>query len=79
MLTANVHEVKTKFSHYLSLVQKGKRIIIAKRNIPIAEIKPIEADSPQRLIGQSKEKFEVPDDFFKPLSKDIIDAFNNPK
>ena len=79
MLTANIHEVKTKFSYYINLVQKGKSIVIAKRNIPIAEIKPIEKHLPQRLIGQSKEKFEVPKEFFNPLPKEILDTFNNPK
>jgi len=46
MLTINIYEMKTKFSHYLDLVQQGKKIIIAKRNIPIAEVKPIEKNIP---------------------------------
>jgi len=79
MLTVNVHEVKTKLSHYLDLVQKGKSVIIAKRNIPIAEIRPIEKDLPQRVIGQSVEKFEIPKEFFNPLPTKVTAAFNNPK
>ena len=79
MITANIHEVKTKFSYYLGLVQKGKRVIIAKRNIPFAEIKLINNIKPKRAIGQSEEKFEVPDNFFKPLPKKILEAFNNPQ
>lgn len=79
MLTVNVHEIKTKLSQYLTLVQKGKTIVISKRNVPIAEIKPIEKDQPQRLIGQSEQKFEIPDEFFVPLPKEIIEEFQNPK
>ena len=29
----------------------------------------------QRPIGLSKEKFQVPDSFFEPLSTDMLDAF----
>lgn len=79
MLTANVHEIKTKLSYYLDQVQKGNKVIIAKRNVPIAEIKLIEKQASKRVIGQSEEKFEVPEDFFKPLPKEVVNAFNNPK
>lgn len=78
MLTANVYEVKTKLSYYLNQVQKGKKVVIAKRNVPIAEIMPIRKQTPKRVIGQSEEKFEVPEDFFKPLPKDFLNAFNDP-
>lgn len=79
MLIVNIHEIKTRLSYYLDLVQKGKKIVIAKRNIPIAEIKPIEKESAKRVIGQADKKFKVPIKFFKPLPPNIIDAFNNPR
>lgn len=53
--------------------------MISKRNVPIAEIIPIEKETSQRLIGQSEEKFEIPDEFFAPLPQKIIEEFNNPK
>lgn len=79
MITANVYDIKTKFSYYLGLVAKGKKIIIAKRNIPIAEINPIKQLKPKRKLGQSKGEFEVSDEFFEPLPEDIMKGFNNPK
>ena len=79
MFQVNVYEAKTNFSHYLDLVQKGKRVIIAKRNIPIAKISPIKREVPKRAIGQSRVKFEIPEEFFKPLPKSVIDSFTNPK
>lgn len=79
MLTANVNQIKTNLSYYLNLVQKGKKVIIAKRNVPIAEIKPLNKETAKRVIGQCKENFEIPGDFFDPLPKQVIDAFNNPK
>lgn len=78
MLTANVYEIKTKLSYYLNQVQKGKKVIISKRNVPIAEIKLIAKQAPKRVTGQSDEKFEVPKDFFKPLPENILNAFNDP-
>ena len=78
-MTVNIYQVKTRLSYYVSLAQKGKRVIISKRNIPVAEIAPLTSIISKRLIGQAREKFEVPDAFFKPLPQDIIDSFNNPK
>jgi len=79
MLTANVYDFKTKLSYYLDLVAKGKTVIISKRNVPIAEITPIKKIVPKRKLGQAEVKFEVPDSFFDPLPKKILEGFNNPK
>ena len=79
MLTVNVYQAKTKLSHYLDLVQKGKTVIIAKRNVPLAKISKVENLTPKRAIGQCKEKFEIPQSFFEPLPDTILDAFNNPR
>lgn len=40
MLRVNVHEAKTHLSKYLSLLAKGETILLCKRNVPIAEIRP---------------------------------------
>lgn len=79
MPTINVYQVKTRLSYYLGLVQKGKRIVISKRNVPIAELLPIRKDSSKRALGRCDEPFEVPDDFFKPLPKSIVKAFTHPR
>ena len=79
MLTVNVYQAKTKLSHYLDLVQKGKTVIIAKRNVPFAKISKVEQIIPKRVIGQCKEKFEIPQSFFEQLPDSVLDAFNNPR
>ena len=79
MLIINIHEAKANLSHYLDLVQKGQKVIVAKRNVPIVELKPLAKAKPKRAIGQSKAKFEVPESFFEPLGKSIVSAFTNPK
>lgn len=52
---------------------------MAKRNIPIAEIKPLNKLEPMRKLGQSKFKLEVSDSFFEPLPGHVVESFNNPK
>ena len=79
MLTVNINQVKTHLSRYLNLIQKGKKVIIARRNVPVAEIKPIMTDYPRRKIGQCEENLEIPRSFFESLPKQIIQVFNKPK
>jgi prevent-host-death family protein len=38
----NLHEVKDQFSKYIEMVESGETIVVCKRNIPVAEIRPIE-------------------------------------
>ena len=60
-------------------VSKGETVIICKRNVPIAEIKPIVAlphkKRPVGLAGKEYPDFEISDDFFEPLPNDIVAAF----
>ena len=77
MIKLNIHEAKTHLSKYLERVAQGEIIILCKRNIPIAEIRPIsQGCQTKRPIGLAKGKFEVPPDFFLPLPDDIIDSFH---
>ncbi len=63
-------------SRYLERLARGETILLCKRNIPIAEIRPIPADlNAERPIGLGKGEFSVPPEFFEPLPSDIIDSF----
>lgn len=37
-----LHEVKDQFSKYIEMVESGETIVVCKRNVPVAEIRPIE-------------------------------------
>ncbi len=77
MIKLNIHKAKTHLSQYLSRLASGEKIIICKRNIPIAElipILPIERKA-NRPIGLAKGQFTVPEEFFKPLPADILKPF----
>ena len=77
MIKLNIHEAKTHLSRYLAELSKDEKIIICKRNVPIAEIRLLTKENRlSRPIGLAKGKFEVTDDFFEPLPKEIIDSFS---
>lgn len=40
MIKLNIHEAKTHLSRYLPALERGETILLCKRNIPIAEIRP---------------------------------------
>ncbi len=76
MIKLNIHEAKTHLSRYLSELAKGELILLCKRNIPIAEIRPVrQARSERRPVGLAKDRLEVPASFFEPLPDDLIEAF----
>ena len=80
MINLNINEIKTHFSSYLSKVSKGETIIVCKRNVPVAEIKPIKTlpdkKRPIGLAGKEYPDFQISDTFFEPLPDDIVAAFN---
>lgn len=77
MITINIHEAKTHLSHYLDEVEKGQRVVVCKRNRPIAEIRPIAPRSAEkRPIGLAKGTFTVPDAFFDDLPAETVALFS---
>ena len=77
MIKLNVHEAKTHLSRYLERLARGEKILLCKRNIPIAEIRPLPRQrKTKRPIGLAKGKFKVPPAFFEPLPSELIDAFH---
>jgi prevent-host-death family protein len=77
MIKLNVREAKTHLSHYLEEVQKGEKILLCKRNYPVAGIKPIPSHRNSRLpIGLAKSEFQMPDTFFKELSDEKVMPFD---
>jgi antitoxin (DNA-binding transcriptional repressor) of toxin-antitoxin stability system len=76
MIKVNIHDAKTHLSEYLGRLAKGETIILCRRNMPIAEIRPLPRSRlAQRPIGLAKGKLKIPKSFFKPLPDDLLDAF----
>jgi antitoxin (DNA-binding transcriptional repressor) of toxin-antitoxin stability system len=77
MIRINIHEAKTHLSRYLANLAEGETILLCKRNVPVAEIRPLppERTSP-RPIGLAEGTFEIPAAFFEPLPDDLVAAFH---
>ena len=37
----NLHEAKAQFSRCIEMVESGETVVVCKRNVPVAEIRPI--------------------------------------
>ena len=74
-MTINIHEAKTHFSRLLNRVLMGEEIIIAKAGKPIARVCPYTQGKPDRVPGQDRGLFSVPDDFDDPLPDEILREF----
>lgn len=76
MIKLNIHEAKTHLSKYLAKLKAGERIVLCKRNQPVAQITPLpEAPTHPRPIGLAKGVFTVPRSFFVVLPDEVLDAF----
>ncbi len=74
MTAINVHEAKAKFSELLDRVEHGETVVIARRNRPVAELRPIAAQTPKkrRPIGLAKGKIHIAPDAFAPMSEEEL-------
>ena len=75
MKQVNVSEAKEQLSDLVERASRGERIVICRRNRPVAEIGPVER-RPTRLrpFGLAK-GMRVPADFDAPLSRAELDAW----
>lgn len=75
MIRVNIAEAKTQLSRHLERVERGETIVLCRRNVPVAEIRPL---SPQRStprpVGIDR-GMQVPEIFFDPLPDEVLDAF----
>lgn len=78
MLKINISEAKTHLSRHLERVERGETIVLCRRNVPIAEIRPLrQRPKGRRPVGIDR-GMTIPDAFFEPLPDDILDSFEDP-
>ena len=76
MISINIHEAKTQLSKYLAQLKPGERILICKRNVPIAELRALpRSNLKPRPIGRAKGSLKVPKSFFEPLPESVLREF----
>jgi len=72
----NMHEAKTRLSEVIANLKPGDRIVLCRRNRPVAEIRPLPAATLEpRPVGLGKGNAVVPPSFFEPLPEEILSAF----
>jgi antitoxin (DNA-binding transcriptional repressor) of toxin-antitoxin stability system len=76
MTRVNIHNAKTHLSRYVERVEEGETFVLCRRNVPVAELRPVaKPTTGRRPIGLAKGTFELTDAFFAPLSDDLLDLF----
>ena len=75
MLKVNIAEAKMRLSRYLERVERGETVVLRRRNVPIAEIRPLfKPPTHERPVGIDL-GMTVPDSFFEPLPDEIGKTF----
>jgi prevent-host-death family protein len=76
MIVTNIHEAKAKLSEFLEAVAAGERVVICKRNRPVAELRAVaHVRTEPRPIGGAKGRVSIPAAFFEPLPDEDLSAF----
>jgi prevent-host-death family protein len=76
MKMVNMADAKAQLSELVDLASTGERIVICKRNEPVAEIRPIAGRrATPRPLGLSQGSATLLPGFFEPLPDDVLAAF----
>lgn len=70
-MQVNVHQAKTQLSKLLEAVEKGEEVIIARDNVPVAELVPVRKKKFKLGILKDQLKGPVPD-FLEPMSEEDL-------
>ena len=64
MIRVNVQDAKTNLSRYLEQVEAGETVVLCRRNVPIAEMRPIaQAPRKRRKLGLARGTCQLAADF----------------
>ncbi len=75
MKQVNIYEAKARLSALVDRVGRGETILICRRNVPAAELRPVPKPRRTRRPIGLVPGFTVPASFFEPLPEELIDAF----
>jgi len=75
MKKVNIYEAKVHLSALVDRVAEGETVLICRRNVPAAELRPVPKPRRTRRPVGLVRGFTVPASFFESLPPDLIDAF----
>ena len=71
----NMHEAKTGLSKLVARAEAGEEIIIARAGVPVAKLVAFRPSRARRRLGLLDGKFQIPDDFNRPLPESLLRPF----
>ena len=75
MKKVNLYEAKAHLSALVNKVAAGETVLICRRNVPAAELRPVPKPRRTRRPIGLVPGFSVPPSFFEPLPDDLLAAF----
>lgn len=75
MKIVTVHMAKTHLSRLIEKACAGEEIVIARGAVPVVKLVPVAYPKPRRQFGALKGKVSVPKEFFEPLPRSELDAW----
>jgi len=75
MKKVNIYEAKAHLSALVDRVAEGETVLICRRNVPAAELRPIAKPRRTRRPIGLVSGFTVPPFFFEPLPEELVAAF----
>jgi prevent-host-death family protein len=79
-MIVKMHQAKTQLSKLIAAALAGEEVVIARGSEPLVRLTPVKPQaSPKREFGRYKGQFEVPDDFFDPLSEEELALWEDGK
>src|SRR3954469_19140351 len=80
MKMVNIAEAKAQLSELLEAATAGERVVICKRNEPVAEIRPVPARrTSERPLGLAAGSVTLTPAFFDPLPESVLASFEHPE
>jgi prevent-host-death family protein len=76
MAKVSIRELKANLSALIERVAAGETIVVAKRNEPVAELRPIARRSSMPMFGNPVIGLRVPPEFFDPLPEELLAALD---
>ena len=76
MKKVNIYQAKTRLSELVDRVAEGEKVVICRRNVPAAELRPVARPRQTRRPVGLLPGFTVPASFFEPLPEEIQAAFD---
>ena len=75
MKKVNLYQAKAHLSALVDRVAEGETVLICRRNVPAAELRPVPRQRRTRRPVGLVPGFTVPPSFFEPLPDDLLAAF----